>query len=206
MPSNCLVYNEGGGISAPRLQNTQTPSVPIQTPSENWYGLAGQGNWFFGTAGVLSGFGGSVQSRNMYSQGIRRGISGNYRLTGRNLSQFGNAAMTDATIPISKIGSAAKIAGHFSFGVGVISDIAGTATGQVSLGKAVINTGFGVAGNWGGPIGASLSTVYFGVDGFYPGGWPGIFNDGNIMQAKLDEGFNQAGPYRINVFGAHEPK
>jgi len=28
--SNCLVCNEGGGISAPRLQNTQTPSVPIQ--------------------------------------------------------------------------------------------------------------------------------------------------------------------------------
>ncbi|SEH49292.1 hypothetical protein SAMN05421593_0116 [Chryseobacterium culicis] len=33
-----------------------------------------------------------------------------------------------------------------------------------------------------------------------------MFNDSNFVQGKLDEGFNQAGPYRINVFGAHEPK
>ncbi len=177
-----------------------------ESASNNWYSLAGKGNWFFGTAGVLSGTAGVIDSHNMYSQGIRRGIAGNYQLTGRNLSQFGKMPMTDATIPVSKIARVAKTVGHASFALGFTVDLIGVTTGEISPGKFLLNTGFGAAGNWGGSIGASLSTVYFGVDGFYPGGWPGIFNDGNIMQTKLDEGFNQAGPYRINVFGAHEPK
>ncbi|WP_317126316.1 RHS repeat-associated core domain-containing protein [Chryseobacterium sp. 3008163] len=174
--------------------------------SDNWYGLAGKGNWFYGTGAVLTGFAGIVQSQSMYTQGYRRGLSGNYQLTGRNLSQFGKMPMTSATAPISKLARGAKIAGHFSFGLGVITDVGGIMTGKVSFGKAILNTGFGVAGNWGGSIGASLSTVYFGVDNFYNGGWPQLFDDGNMVQGKLDEGFNQAGPYRINVFGAHEPK
>ena len=178
----------------------------VEDISNDWYSLAGKGNWFFGTAGVLSGTAGVIDSHHMYSQGVRRGISGNYQLTGRNLSQFGKMAMTDATIPVSKIARVAKTVGHASFALGFTVDLVGVTTGEISTGKFLLNTGFGAAGNWGGSIGASLSTVYFGVDGFYPEGWPGIFNDGNIMQAKLDEGFNQAGPYRINVFGAHEPK
>ena len=171
-----------------------------------WYGPSGRINWFFSTAGVLSGFAGVVQSQHMYSQGIRRGISGNYQLTGRNLSQFGKMAMTDATRPSSRIGRFGKFAGHASFYLGVAFDTMGIINGDISVGKGLLNTGFGVAGNWGGSIGASLSTVYFGVDNFYPGGWPQLFDDGNMVQGKLDEGFNQAGPYRINVFGAHEPK
>ncbi len=124
----------------------------------------------FGTAGVLSGTAGVIDSHNMYSQGIRRGISGNYQLTGRNLSQFGKMAMTDATQPVSKITRGAKIAGTFSFGLGVIFDIAAVSTNKISPGKFVLNTGMGVAGNWGGPIGASLGTVYFGIDNFYDDG------------------------------------
>jgi hypothetical protein len=178
----------------------------VEDSSFNWYGPAGKGNWFFGTAGVLSGFAGAVQSQNMYSQGLRRGLSGNYVLKGRNLSQFGGIPATKASTPISRIGRIGKIAGHFSFGIGVISDIGGVATGKVSIGKALLNTGFGAAGNWGGSIGASISTVYFFVDNFYPGGWPQYYDSANKTQAELDEGFNQAGPYRINLFGAHEPK
>ncbi|UWX62176.1 RHS repeat-associated core domain-containing protein [Chryseobacterium oranimense] len=173
---------------------------------DDWYGLAGKGNWFFGTAAVLSGFAGTVKSQQMYAQGIRRGISGNYQLTGRNLSQFGKMTVTEATMPISKIGRVAKFAGHASFYLGIAFDTMGVINGDVSVGKAAINTGFGAVGNWGGSIGASLSTVYFGVDNFYPGGWPQLFDDGNMVQRELDEGFNKAGPYRINVFGAHEPK
>ena len=165
----------------------------------NWYSLTGKGNWFFGTAGVLSGFAGVVDSHSMYSQGIRRGISGNYQLTGRNLSQFGKMAMTDATQPVSNLARNSRFVGHLSFGIGVISDIGGMATGQVSVGKALINTGFGVAGNWGGSIGSSLSTVYFAVDNFYDDGkgnqgWPGFFNNANNFQRELDEGINSAGP------------
>jgi RHS repeat-associated protein len=178
----------------------------VKNASNDWYSLAGKSNWFFGTAGVLSGFAGVVDSHHMYSQGVRRGIDGNYQLTGRNLSQFGKMAMTDATKPVSNIAKNARLIGHASFYLGVTADAIGIINGDVSVGKALINTGFGAAGNWGGSIGASLSTVYFGVDGFYPGGWPGMFDDSNFVQGRLDEGFNQAGPYRINVFGAHEPK
>jgi RHS repeat-associated protein len=177
----------------------------------DWYGPAGKGNWFFGTSAILTGFAGVVQSHHMYSQGIRRGIYGNYQLTGRNLSQFGKMAMTDTTTPISKIGKIGKIAGHFSFGLGVIFDMGGVATGKISVGKFILNTGMGALGNWGGSNGASIATVYFGVDNFYDDGkgnqgWPGFFYNANATQRELDEGFNQAGPVRINLFGAHEPK
>ena len=193
------------GVVEPTTPYEDT-TVFLEDTLNNWYSLIGKGNWFFSTAGVLSATAGVIDSQSKYSKGIRRGIAGNYELKDRNLSQFGNMEMTEATKPISKLVRNARFVGHFSFGIGVISDIGGMVTGQVSLGKALINTGFGAAGNWGGSIGASLSTAYFGVDGFYPGGWPGIFNDSNFVQGKLDEGFNQAGPYRINVFGAHEPK
>ncbi len=178
----------------------------VEESSFDWYGPAGKGNWFFGTAGVLSGFAGAVQSQNMYSQGLRRGLSGNYVLTGRNLSQFGRMPATKTSLPISKIGRVAKFVGHASFYLGVAFDTMGVIKGDVSVGKALLNTGFGFAGNWGGSIGASISTVYFGIDNFYPGGWPQYFDNANKTQAELDEGFNQAGPYRINLFGAHEPK
>jgi len=174
--------------------------------SNSWYETGGKGNWFFGTGSVLSGFAGAVQSQHMYSQGIRRGLAGNYQLTGRNLSQFGRMRMTNATIPISKVGKVAKFAGTFSFGLGVIFDVGAVSTNKISTEKFILNTGMGAIGNWGGPIGASIGTVYFGVDNFYPGAWPGLFDDGNTFQKNLDNGFNQAGPYRINVFGAHEPK
>ncbi|SHF71551.1 hypothetical protein [Chryseobacterium vrystaatense] len=47
----------------------------------DWYAKGGQGNWFFGAGAALSGFAGAVQSEQMYTQGIRRGLSGNYALT-----------------------------------------------------------------------------------------------------------------------------
>nr|WP_314499848.1 hypothetical protein [uncultured Chryseobacterium sp.] len=61
----------------------------------------------------------------MYTQGYKKGLSGNYQLIGRNLSQFGKMPMANATIPISKIAKVGKIAGHFSFGLGVVFDLAG---------------------------------------------------------------------------------
>ncbi|WPO81610.1 hypothetical protein SD427_12635 [Chryseobacterium sp. JJR-5R] len=114
----------------------------------------------------------------MYSQGVRRGLAGNYTLTGRNLSQFGRMAMTDATRPISKLAKGAKIAGTSSFYLGFAFDALAVIKGKISPGKFVLNTGMGAAGNWVGPIGASVGTVYFGVDNFYssPGGdgWSGF--------------------------------
>ncbi|SFZ96091.1 RHS repeat domain-containing protein [Chryseobacterium limigenitum] len=218
MPSNCLVCNGGSVIQAPMIQNMPPPMVPTQTPSQNWYGAAGKGNWFFGTGAILTGFAGIVQSRQLYKQGVRRGISVNYALKGRNLSQFGKAAMTDATLPFSKIGKIGEGLGTASFFLGVAFDGIGVlnyldnpnSANSVHPAKFGLNTVMGVVGNWGGPVGASVGTLYFGVDNFYDGssgsGWPGFFNGVNIDQKMLDEGFNQAGPYRYNIMGAHEPK
>ncbi|WP_262904376.1 RHS repeat-associated core domain-containing protein [Chryseobacterium rhizoplanae] len=176
----------------------------------DWYGVAGKGNWFFGTGAVLTGFTGIMKSHQMYSKGIRRGISGNYQLKGRNLSQFGRSAMTDATIPISKIEKIGKGLGTTSFYLGVAFDTLGVINGKISVGKWGLNTGMGILGNWGGSVGASVGGIYFAVDNFYSGpggdGWPGFFNDANTHQRMLDEGFNQAGPYRYHIMGAHEPK
>ncbi|GAA5102639.1 DUF6443 domain-containing protein [Chryseobacterium ginsengisoli] len=160
----------------------------------NWYGPAGKGNWFYSTSGILSGFAGAVQSQNMYSQGIRRGLAGNYILTGRNLSQFGKMAMTDVTIPISRIGRIGKFIGHTSFYLGVTFDAIGVrnymkdpnSPNSVHPGKAAYNTVMGAFGNWGGVPGAVLSTGYFGVDAFYDDGWNGVGRDFEKLQQKAD--------------------
>ncbi|MDR3026168.1 DUF6443 domain-containing protein [Chryseobacterium sp.] len=119
------------------------------------------------------------------------------------------------TIGLSKV---AHGVGVFSFWYGVATDgIASynyvknpTSNNKVHPGKAAINTIFGIAGTWGGPIGASVGTIYFSVDNYYDGpggtGWPGWFNGANNFQSQIDSGFNTAGPYRFNIMGAHEPK
>jgi RHS repeat-associated protein len=74
----------------------------------------------------------------------------------------------------------------------------------VSPQKASLNTGVGVYGLTG--VGTIPSLVYFGLDNFYPGGFNGYVNDVGSAQTELDNSFNNAGPYRINLLGAHEPK
>ncbi|MFP3834161.1 DUF6443 domain-containing protein [Chryseobacterium sp. SIMBA_028] len=151
----------------------------------NWYGPGGQANWAFGTGATLSGFKGVLNSDQMYSQGIRRGLSGNYQLTGRNLSLFGKSAMTDATVPISKFGKWGGIAGKASFFAGVAMDGVGVynytqnpnSPNAVHPAKAGLNTTMGAIGVWGGPPGAVVSAAYFGIDAFYPGGWAGAAAD-----------------------------
>lgn len=50
-----------------------------------------------------------------------------------------------------------------------------------------LNTAMGGIGLYGGPQGATISTVYFGVDAFYSGGWNGAMqmNGSLIQQTKL---------------------
>ncbi len=145
----------------------------MSSPFGNWYGLTGRGNWLLGTSGVLLDWRGSVNAERMYGQGIRRGISGNYQLTGRNLSLFGKAKMTEATTPISRIGKIGKTLGTASFILGIGFDTMGVVTGEVPVGKAGLNTIMGYVGWKGGIPGAIISTTYFGIDNFYPGGWVG---------------------------------
>ncbi|MDR4953816.1 hypothetical protein REB14_16675 [Chryseobacterium sp. ES2] len=74
----------------------------------------------------------------------------------------------------------------------------------VSPGKASLNTGMAAYGLTG--VGTMPSLVYFGLDAFYPGGFNGYVNDVGSAQTELDKGVNSAGPYRVNLTGAHEPK
>ncbi|QQQ27332.1 RHS repeat-associated core domain-containing protein [Chryseobacterium indoltheticum] len=71
-------------------------------------------------------------------------------------------------------------------------------------GKASVNTGMAAYGLTG--VGTMPSLVYFGLDAFYPGGFNGYVNDVGSAQTELDKGVNSAGPYRVNLTGAHEPK
>ena len=51
--------------------------------------------------------------------------------------------------------------------------------------KAGISTTMGAVGVWGGPPGVVVSAAYFGIDAFYPGGWPGALeNQGQLINAN----------------------
>ncbi|WP_292015392.1 RHS repeat-associated core domain-containing protein [Chryseobacterium sp.] len=158
---------------------------PQTTETTNWYGPGGQANWAFGTGATIAGFKGIINSEQMYATGLRRGLAGNYQLSGRNLSLFGKMPATKATIPISKVGRWGGILSKASFGAGVVMDGVGVwnytqnpnSPNAVHPAKAGLNTTMGAIGVWGGPPGAIISTVYFGIDAFYPGGWAGAATD-----------------------------
>jgi len=135
----------------------------------NWYGPSGQANWLFGATAALGGVKGVLNSERMYGEGVRRGLAGNYILTGRNLSQFRTAPMTEATIPISSVGKLAGIAGVASFGIAVVLDYKAYSNGQISKEKFILNSTIGVYGLTG--VGTVPAILYFGIDAFYPGGW-----------------------------------
>ncbi|WP_409417857.1 hypothetical protein [Flavobacterium sp. PS2] len=153
--------------------------------SVNWYEPSGKVNWAFATASTLGAVKGTLNSERMYVEGIRRGVSGNYQLTGRNLSLFREAPMTKATIPISKVGQWAGTLGRNSFYAGIFLDGIGVLTymedpnsqNAVHPAKAGLNTVMGAMGTWGGTLAAIPSMLYFGIDAFYTssgGGWIGL--------------------------------
>ncbi|WP_425551456.1 RHS repeat-associated core domain-containing protein [Chryseobacterium oranimense] len=160
----------------------------IENLSSDWYGTGGKGNWFFGAGAVLAGVAGGLNSERMYEEGIRRGLSGNYTLTGRNLSLFGKMPATEASLPISKFTKFGSLAGKASFGVGVVMDGIGVynyyspgSNNKVHPAKAGLNTTMGAYGLTG--AGTIPALLYFGVDAFYPGGWEGYGNDYQSIQS-----------------------
>ncbi|GEN74257.1 hypothetical protein CLA01_43290 [Chryseobacterium lathyri] len=176
--------------------------------SDNWYGLGGQGNWFFGVGAALAGVKGGLNSERMYGEGIRRGLSGNYPLTGRNLSLFGKMPATKASMPASSLAKWGGIAGKASFGAGVVMDGIGVynyynnpdSKNKVHPAKAGLNTTIGAYGLTG--AGTIPALLYFGVDALYPGGWEGYGNDYQSIQsqnAAIVHGFITA-PYGSQKF------
>lgn len=176
------LYGEGnfGTGHLLKIINEMSSNI-VDYISKDWYSIAGKGNWFFGTGATLSGFAGIVQSEDMYAQGIRRGLAGNYQLTGRNLSQFGKMPMTNASRPIIGLSKWGARLSRVSFGAGLVMYGIGVfnyrnnpnSPNAVHPAKAGLNTVMGYIGLKGGAYGAIISTLYFGVDAFYPGGWVG---------------------------------
>ena len=153
--------------------------------SVNWYEPGGQVNWFLATASGIGTVKGGLNSERMYAEGVRRGISSNYQLSGRNLSMFRDAPATKASLPLSKVAQWAKVVGEGSFYAGVIMDVVGVgiyaknpdSPNAVHPAKAIFNTYMGATGTYGGTLMAIPSTLYFGIDAFYPKGWKGLAID-----------------------------
>ena len=139
----------------------------------DWYGPGGKGNWFLGTSATAIGY-----------------VEGSFRLT--NGAYNGNAFSpkyypsgwlggSRARISTYSIGKIAKGLGRASVAIGFAMDAKGvqiynsdpTSSNAVHPNKAILNTIMGVVGSEGGSYGAMLSTLYFGIDNFYPGGWVG---------------------------------
>ncbi|KPE48942.1 hypothetical protein AOB46_22675 [Chryseobacterium indologenes] len=99
---------------------------------------------------------------------------------------------------VSKIGG---VLGKASLGAAVLMDTKGVynyyrnpdSSNKVSPAKAGLNTSMGVVGVVGGTVGATVSTIYFGVDAFYPGGWEAAMEMNNSLMEQnqnIVTGFN----------------
>jgi hypothetical protein len=125
-------------------------------------GLAGEGMWLLG----------ENRSTSLYQQGFRRGLSGNYQLTGRNLSLFGNQPMNSTTKPLtslSTIGNFGKVlsnTGTYLSGASAVVDTYSYSQGNLSGARYsyhMIGTGSSLAAmNYlGGPYGAAVGGLFF---------------------------------------------
>ncbi|MEB2779594.1 RHS repeat-associated core domain-containing protein [Algoriphagus sp. C2-6-M1] len=124
--------------------------------------LAGEGMWLLG----------ENRSTSLYQQGFRRGLSGNYQLTGRNLSLFGNQPMTSATKPftsLNTIGNFGKVlsnTGTYLSGASAVVDTYSYTQGNLSGARYsyhMIGTGSSLAAlsYLGGPYGAAIGGLFF---------------------------------------------
>lgn len=97
------------------------------------------------------------------------------------------------TTALSRIGS---FAGKASFGIGITLDYIELRDGKISENKFYLNSIISMLGTWGGGYGATISTLYFEIDSFYPenqnghSGWEGAMED----QSRLSQE-NNFNPY-----------
>lgn len=123
------------------------------------FSLAGEGMWLLGES----------RSTTLYQQGFRRGLNGNYQLSGRNLSLFGNQEMTSLTKPLTGLSSFGKLLSNFGTalgGAGTIVDSYQFIQGDLSAtryGYHLAGTGasYGAGYFLGGPYGASVGGLFF---------------------------------------------
>jgi RHS repeat-associated protein len=140
----------------------------VQTNNIDWYGPGGKTNWFLATA--------AASTENF--SGIAR-VGSNWKIY--QATQTGRVFYGNQYVKTFSIGRIGNLAGKASFGLGLAMDTYGAiewakdkkSPNAVHPAKGGLNTTIGAIGVWGGPPGAIISTLYFGVDNFYPGGWVG---------------------------------
>jgi hypothetical protein len=118
---------------------------------------------------------GNFHSFKLYQQGVRKGLNGNYRLTGRNLSLFKNHPMTSATRPMSGfsgLGRGFYRSGFYLTGATIAYDSYLLSQGQISTGRYSYHTGTSslalyVGYTAGGPAGIVAGAAAFGFEYWY---------------------------------------
>jgi hypothetical protein len=140
------------------MGNTQNGINNISKDAVDWTATG------LDVVGTLIAFAGESHIAALYKSGFRRGISGNYLLTGRNLSLFGNSNMTTASIPTSWL---IGIGSTISKGVTVTSaglllyEANEVRLGQMDRGRFGYHLGsfgaaIGVGSVFGGPAGVAV--------------------------------------------------
>lgn len=120
--------------------------------------------------------GGDYRSAELFKQGYRRGLSGNYQLVGRNLSLFGNDAMTLTNAPLTFGGTFGKFiskTGTMVGGAAVFVDALSWYNGAISSYRfgyrltgygASIGAGFAAGGPWGAAVGTGFAAGELAYD------------------------------------------
>ncbi|QOD67375.1 hypothetical protein HF329_33555 [Chitinophaga oryzae] len=157
--------------------------------SSSWYTWGGRGNYIYGnTTSVLETLPGTFRITN----GVQRKFSPKYY----NSGWIGGSK---AGIKTYKVARWAKVGGVLSLAIGTAMDIKAVDNyykkgaddpNSTHPAKAGLNLGMGLYGLYYNPLAAG---VYFGVDSFYPGGWPGYTDNYeqllNANQQILGDGF-----------------
>jgi RHS repeat-associated protein len=164
-------FNDGDWTRRGETLNEVTVTAPRYESSDFGGSMPSLGD--FGTGLNLAGEGarllGENRSTSLFQQGFRRGLDGNYQLTGRNLSLFGDQPMTSFTKPISKLSSFGKTLSGGGTALSVVSlgfDVADYSSGNISgsrLGYRATGTGVSIGAVYllGGPYGAAAGGLFF---------------------------------------------
>lgn len=89
-----------------------------------------------------------------------------------------------ATVQVSqvmRVVGAATVVGGFAL------DLAMVYNGEIGPTKMGVNTGAGLVGLYGGPLGAGAAVVYFGLEAAYPGGAVGALNDYSAIAGQMSK-------------------
>jgi len=173
--------------------NVSLINQSVEKKSVSWYESGGKANWTFGT--TATGF-------ELFS-GISR-LGSNFKFYSETSS--GRVFQGNQYVKTMGVSKIANLAGKVSLGVGVALDAFGVAnyyddpnsTNSVHPGKAILNTGVGVFGLY---VNPPAGVLYFGIDSFHPGGWPGFFTNLGSMQNEINQQTNYGNWSRIIPFG-----